>query len=233
MAIISSYPYDLTINDADAWVGTDSVRRQTKQYTAEAISNYLNTSGKVSVGGKMAYKFTTARYGDFGTFALQIGQSGEPSFSNITSLKIAKLDLSKKSTAAWIEYLVGNEILLSSQKDLGAFGHYKIVSYEVDEDSAHFYNITLEYIGGNGSIVADDYYDIVDFQLSSTSDKTFKYIQSTPEAVWTVQHNLGKFPSVTTANNNSIEVKGEVEYVDENNLTITFSAGFSGKAYLN
>ena len=38
MAIISSYPYDILIHDKDAWIGTDAFNRQTKQYTAEAVS---------------------------------------------------------------------------------------------------------------------------------------------------------------------------------------------------
>ena len=41
MAIIYSYPYDQIITDTDAWVGTDSVNRQTKQYTAKAGSGLL------------------------------------------------------------------------------------------------------------------------------------------------------------------------------------------------
>ena len=57
MAIINSYPYDIIIHDKDAWIGTDSLNRQTKQYTAEAVANYLNTKGKVSIGGQMMYKY--------------------------------------------------------------------------------------------------------------------------------------------------------------------------------
>jgi hypothetical protein len=34
-------------------------------------------------------------------------------------------------------------------------------------------------------------------------------------------------------NNNNILMYGETAYIDKNNLTITFSAGFSGKAHLN
>ena len=33
MAIISSYPYNVTVQDSDSWIGTDSDRK-TKQYTA-------------------------------------------------------------------------------------------------------------------------------------------------------------------------------------------------------
>ena len=57
MAIIYSYPYDQTITDTDAWVGTDSVNRQTKQYTAKAVADYLNINGKVAIAGQMNYQF--------------------------------------------------------------------------------------------------------------------------------------------------------------------------------
>ena len=65
------------------------------------------------------------------------------------------------------------------------------------------------------------------------SSNTFTFTQGSPATVWNVQHNLGKFPSVSVINNNGIIVNGQVEYIDNNNLTITFSAAFPGKAYLN
>jgi hypothetical protein len=44
---------------------------------------------------------------------------------------------------------------------------------------------------------------------------------------------MDKLPAVAAVNNNNMIVYGDVLYVDNNNLTITFSGGFSGKAYLN
>jgi hypothetical protein len=44
---------------------------------------------------------------------------------------------------------------------------------------------------------------------------------------------MDKFPSVAVVNNNNVLMYGNITYVDKNNLTINFSAGFSGKAYLN
>ena len=233
MAAISSYPYDLLISDKDSWIGTDSVNRKTKQYSAEALSNYLNTNGKVSVGGKMVYMFSTLPYGPIGTFSLPNGGAVGVAFSEISSLKMSRLEKSKQNTTAWIEYLVGDQILISSQSDIQAFGHYRVTSYTVDSENSNFYDIVLEYLGGNGSLVPDVSYDIVNFVLERTANNTFTYPQPGPSSSWTIQHNLGKFPSVTTVNSNDIEVKGEIEYIDENNLTVTFSAGFSGKAYLN
>ena len=65
------------------------------------------------------------------------------------------------------------------------------------------------------------------------ADKTYIYVQAVPSVLWNVQHNLGKFPSVSVVNINNVLLYGEVTYVDSNNLTIAFSAGFSGKAYMN
>ena len=89
------------------------------------------------------------------------------------------------------------------------------------------------YIGGDGVLVDQSYYDIANFVLDATGDKNYVHTQATPSATWSIQHNLNKFPSVTSVNNSNIKMFGEVTYVDENNLTINFSAGFSGKAYIN
>jgi len=50
---------------------------------------------------------------------------------------------------------------------------------------------------------------------------------------WTITHNLGKFPSVTVVDSANSVVVGDVDYTNSNILTITFSAAFSGCAFLN
>lgn len=69
--------------------------------------------------------------------------------------------------------------------------------------------------------------------VTPTQDKTYIFTQSVPSVLWSVQHNLGKFPSVTVVNINNVAMYGEIIYIDQNNLQIEFSAGFSGKAYMN
>jgi len=69
--------------------------------------------------------------------------------------------------------------------------------------------------------------------VDATQGPTFTFIQAAPATTWTIPHNLGKFPSVSIINNNSIVINGEVTYTDNNNVTLNFSAGFSGTAYLN
>jgi hypothetical protein len=57
--------------------------------------------------------------------------------------------------------------------------------------------------------------------------------QGVPSSVWNITHNLNKFPSVTVIDSAGTEVEGDVNYVDVNNLTISFSSAFAGKASLN
>ncbi len=65
------------------------------------------------------------------------------------------------------------------------------------------------------------------------SDAYYHHIQSLPAAVWTITHNLGKKPSVEVIDSAGDNWFGVVAYLSDNQLTITFSAAFSGDAYLN
>ena len=68
---------------------------------------------------------------------------------------------------------------------------------------------------------------------SLNDDANFIFTQGIPSATWNITHNLGKFPSVSVVDNRLELMYGDVEYFNENSLTITFSAPFSGKAFLN
>jgi hypothetical protein len=59
------------------------------------------------------------------------------------------------------------------------------------------------------------------------------HTQAVPAAVWLVNHNLGFFPNVTVVDSAESKVVGDVEYSDSNNLIISFSGAFSGKAYIS
>ena len=50
---------------------------------------------------------------------------------------------------------------------------------------------------------------------------------------WTINHGLGKYPSVTVVDDNGNIVYGNVTYTNANTVTVSFSAALSGKAYLN
>lgn len=62
---------------------------------------------------------------------------------------------------------------------------------------------------------------------------TYSYSQISPETTWTITHNLGKYPSVMVVDSGGNIVTGNINYISENEITVTFNSAFSGVAYLN
>ena len=227
MARISSYPYDITVQDTDAWVGSDSVNRSTKQYTAEAVAKYLNIKGKISISAQMVFKYVDGNPGA-GDFS---GPADGSAMTGITTMQLSTADVSGQDVIAFMNYLVGNNILISEQNNISTFGHFLIDSYTVS--TAGFYTLNLTILGGNGNLTDLLYYDFAVFTLSTQPAPTFIFNQAVASATWTVNHNLSKFPSVTMVLNTGQKGYGDVIYIDDNNLTITFASAESGKAYMN
>ena len=65
------------------------------------------------------------------------------------------------------------------------------------------------------------------------NDKHFSHTQHTSSTQWLIEHNLDKFPSITTFDSSGQEIEGCEFYLDGNNVRIEFSHAISGKAYLN
>jgi hypothetical protein len=63
--------------------------------------------------------------------------------------------------------------------------------------------------------------------------RTYVHDQGIPSLVWSINHNLDKYPSAAAIDTAKTVVVGQIEYIDLNNLTITFNASFSGEAYIN
>jgi len=236
MARISTYPKDIDVNDYDAWIGTNYPDGATKQFTAKAVADYLNTKGKVSVSAQMVFKYWTNNplntqvpgSGDF------YGPTAGVDIASITTMQLSKRDVSGQNVVAFMDYIVGSHILISQQNEVSVFGHFLIDSYTINDPDDDFYTLNLTGVAGNGVITELLYYDFAVFTPSSLGgDKNFIFTQGTAATEWNIEHNLNKFPSVSVVNNNNVLMYGETTYVDTNNLTINFSAGFSGKAYLN
>lgn len=62
-------------------------------------------------------------------------------------------------------------------------------------------------------------------------EAVFVFVQENPEDPWIIQHNLGYDPSVSTIVNNE-EVDGDVTYLNEDSLSITFGTPLAGIARL-
>jgi hypothetical protein len=228
MARISSYPRDREVQDQDAWIGTESSNRLTRNFTAQAVADYLNIKGKISISGQMVFKFSDVPTleGEF------TGPVDGSALTAITTMQISGIDSSGQNTVAFMQYLVNNDVLISEQNNIDEFGHFKITGYTALGNN--LYTLDLTNIGGNGSLDLNKYYDFATFTISSgVGDKNFVFNQAVASATWNVQHNLNKFPSCTMVLSTGQQGYGDVTFIDENNLTITFASAESGKAYIN
>ncbi len=70
-----------------------------------------------------------------------------------------------------------------------------------------------------------------DFKIDG--DKTYVHYQNVQSDTWEIQHNLDKYPSVTVVDSANNIVIGDIRYIDANNVVITFTVPFSGKAFCN
>tara|TARA_B100000809_G_C15054826_1_gene500279 strand:- start:495 stop:1190 length:696 start_codon:yes stop_codon:yes gene_type:complete len=69
--------------------------------------------------------------------------------------------------------------------------------------------------------------------VTHAEDKHFTFDQGMPSAVWSIPHMLGKYVSVVAIDSAGSVVVGQIDYIDLNNITITFNASFSGSAFIN
>lgn len=69
--------------------------------------------------------------------------------------------------------------------------------------------------------------------LSYVTDSFFVHEQMIAGAEWTINHNLGKYPSITVVDSAGDECEGDVKHMTVNQVVITFSAAFAGRAFCN
>lgn len=83
-------------------------------------------------------------------------------------------------------------------------------------------------------IRGQSFYLVVDLDpnLTHVWPATIRYVQTVPATVWNVNHGLNSFPSVDVLDTGNEQLFGEVDYVDDDNLTITFAVPTVGTAFL-
>ena len=62
--------------------------------------------------------------------------------------------------------------------------------------------------------------------------KRYVHTQNTPSTTWTITHDLGGKPQVTVVDTGENVVHGDVQYLSNTQIVCSFSAPFSGLAYL-
>jgi hypothetical protein len=239
MAIVYSYPLyrpeggDLLLGSKIVEGSENSLPKNlTVNYSVATLTNYIIEQYAKGIAWEFVVSENEEDERPDGSLSFELYNANVP-FQDITTIKISESTSGGKYALQYLQALVGNNISISNYLDINNFGVYKLNSLIQDPLEPTFYNANLTFVRGNGNLVNTKLYYIEASAIGITGDKNFVFNQPVATATWNIQHNLNKFPSVTSVNINNIEVKGEIEYTDLNNLTITFSAGFSGKAYLN
>jgi len=150
--------------------------------------------------------------------------------SSLVEVKLSAFGGNGKTVVDYLQYLIGEDILIFNTGDINNFGHFKFVSLQ--ESTPDVYVGTFDFVAANGVLVDQSVYGLGLF-TKGHDDKNYRHIQGVSSATWTIAHNLGKYPSVTVKDSAGSIVIGEIQYNDNNNITLTFSGAFSGEAYLN
>ena len=114
----------------------------------------------------------------------------------------------------WVPISVSEQLFIQIQE---AYDKYTKAIDITSTETVH----TFKLIGRDDTFIQD------------TIKYSHIHTQDVPAAQWTINHNMGKFPSVTIVDSSNSEVIGEVSFTSNNQVVLTFSGAFSGKAYLN
>jgi hypothetical protein len=241
MARISKYPVQPNPDGSDILLGTDinggayaTKNFFVKDIGAASIADFLENTN-----WKFEKDILVAPF-EKNTVYRPLGGGDEFSWSSVTALRFQTIMKNDTNSLKYLSYLlssdpvtglpaVNNKIKIYDRNSLDSFGIFTFTALTLIEGS--IYEATLSHISSTGGTQQGKIYGAEFAQ--EEEDKEFIFNQPTPQITWTINHNLNKFPSVSVVNTNNILMYGDTTYVDEDNLIITFSAGFSGKAYLN
>tara|TARA_B110000977_G_scaffold153542_1_gene195080 strand:+ start:497 stop:1696 length:1200 start_codon:yes stop_codon:yes gene_type:complete len=242
MARISTYPKDLDVSDYDAWIGTNYPDGATKQFTAKAVADYLNTKSKVSISAQMVFKYWTNNPlntqvpgpGDF------YGPAAGSAITSITTIQVSKQDVSGQDVVAFMDYIVGSNILISEQNNISTFGDFLIDSYAINDPDDDFYTLNLTSVGGSGNLTELLHFDFAlkegDY-VTGINAGEYINIDNPSGAVPTINHNITSrvdtssadsaltFPVIDTITTNNT---GHVTSVNTKTVTVPASIDGSG-----
>lgn len=232
MARIQTYGLD-SVDVGDKLLGSDA-SGATKNFSVSEISTFFKNEGAAGASGQFNYQYIRDS-GAINKGHMHIAASSNTiNFSAVTTIKLSKYK--QGDTANTIQnYLtnefVGKEIIIADTLIPNNYGTYSVTSVTVDANNNNFYDLVLSYKSGNGTLTDGQFYSIILF--AGAQDVHFEFQQASGATVWTVNHNLGKFPSVTIKLADGTQVQALVTHTNNNTLTITFSGENSGTAYLN
>ena len=230
MARISTYNLDSNVTKTDKVIGTDSAGNITKNFNLEDIAGFLNTSSLINVNGQLVYQFKELAVPGSGQFVTSTGVT--QAFSAITSLLFSHTNTNNQNIQTYLNYFQDLRVMLTQTDNQNNFALYSVDT--ITDSGSGYSTLAVTFIEGNGSLVGDKYYAMA-YSPKGQTDKNFvsSNIAFSADVAETVNHNLNKFPSVTTVDSAGSHVVGDVQHINENSFTITFTSSFTGKVYAN
>ena len=133
-----------------------------------------------------------------------------------------------------------NKYFISIDKE-SPYGIFDLADVIPNEEPVTTYNYaTKEYVdthtGSAGAFTPTE--EITSTTIQGAIEEVrakSKYVhnQASAATTWSITHNLKFYPNVSIVDSALSHVMGEVTYINENSLTVSFSSAFSGKAFLS
>jgi hypothetical protein len=240
MAKISTYALDTDISGGDKLIGTDGgAGNATKNFTIDKVAEFLNKTKIETTSIRYKYQDVDAPQVIREPGTISFGSSLGPTvpFNSFNSMVLSGftqqgMEVSSYYTAP----LIGSIVMISNAQNPSNWAVYKwLNSVDSPEYGDDFYTISLDYVNGVGALAKNkDYFiTMLTYDYEDFGDKTYNHQQAVPSAQWVVTHGLNKYPSVSVVDSAGSSVVGDVLYDSLNQVTITFSAPFSGNAFFN
>lgn len=239
MARISTYGVDAKPELGDKTIGTDvapGAKLRTKNYSLGDVATMFSQTNSNGVADQVTYLFQTdlSNGRDAGTISFEAGGGVGTPFSSVTSFMVSKVLIGNKRIDNYLPLFDGKSIILAQLGDLDKYGVYTVDNIVEHPTETDFFIVDVTVANSNGVMAQDATYIFSEFtSAAGASDKNYIHAQTTASSVWTVAHNLNKFPSVSVVISTGQRAFADVIYIDQNNLRIEFSAAESGEAYIN
>lgn len=237
MAKISTYPLDTHLIGSDYWIGSDADSNYaTKNFTIDSVAEYMNRVATQQQALRFKY-LNTIPYTD-GSFYGADGATAAPNvaYNSITGFTLNKFELTNLGidiSSFYSNPLGGSEVLITQCDDVSRWAVFSWISSTQNAQNNSYYDIVVAYKGGNNGLIANKDYFISLLTYAGANDANFLYTLDGSTNVYTIDHNLNKYPAVTIFDANNAEVETQIVFNTLNRATLTFSLPFTGKASFN
>lgn len=233
MARISKYQFDQDVTKEDFVIGSDGQTKKTRNYKLEDIANFLGTQD-VILGNKFSYIYDqVSSYTGLqeGEISFNNNNITNTSFSGINTIYLNRYNNSGNDVYDFMQKIRDTDSVLKLHNSAvnTSFGIYKVQYVNILQNDVISLNVDVRVESGtltNKDVVLVE----ADFTVL---DATYEHTQITALQIWSITHNLNKKPSITVVDDGENVVIGDVKYISNNEVLITFAAPISGKAYLN